>query len=337
MNRPTRRDVFFGPVIVILLIVFSTAALVNCGGEKMTVQKENKAVALRFWQEGWKQGNQAIFDEVCAPDLVNHDPLHTGVTDLETYKEHVAFYTTAFPNEGGVTIDDMVAQGDRVIVRWTWEVTHEGEVMNILPTGNRLVLTGITVHRFADGRVAENWHLYDAMGFLQQLGAVPPMGRKDFAWGQPMQPEEGASGDPRANVAVYRREAEELWNRKKLDVVDEIFTADFVNHDPAWPGVTDRATFKGWATAWLSRAPDMEVTIDDIVAQGDKVATRWTCRWTDVAGMQGVEPTGKQIVVTGADICRFTDGRIAERWWAKDLLGGMQQMGVVPPLEAPAQ
>ena len=260
-----------------------------------------------------------------------------GVTGPETYKEHVAFYVTAFPNEDGVTVDDMVAQGDRVAVRWTWEVTHEGAVMNIPPTGNRLTLTGITIHRFADSRVTENWHQYDAMGFFQQLGAVPPMGREDFTWGQPLETGEDGSGDPRANLAVYRREAEELWNQKQLDVVDEIFSADFVNHDPAWPGVTDRDTFKGWATAWLSRAPDMEIVLDDIITQGDKVACRWTSRWTDVAGMEGVEPTGKEIVVTGMDICRFADGRIVERWWAKDILGAMQQMGVIPPPEGPAE
>lgn len=115
-------------------------------------------------------------------------------------------------------------------------------------------------------------------------------------------------------------------------MADEVFAANFVNHDPAWPKVTDLESFKEWAAGWLSAAPDMEIIVDDIVAEGDRVAGRWICRWTDVAGMAGNPPTGKQIVVTGMDICRFADGTIVERWWAKDVLGAMQQLGVIPPM-----
>jgi len=75
----------------------------------------------------------------------------------------------------------------------------------------------------------------------------------------------------------------------------------------------------------------MEGVIDDIVAQEDKVAGRWTVRGTDVAGLGGTTPTEKQSVVTGMDICRIVDGKIVERWWAKDVLGAMQQMRVIPP------
>jgi len=225
-----------------------------------------------------------------------------------------------------------VAQADQVVVRWTWRVTHQGEYMGIPPTGNQLIVTGITFHRFTEGKVAENWHEYDALGFMQQLGVVPSMGREDFTWGQPMEPSTGVPGGPETNMAIYRREAEELWNQKNLDTADEIFAANFINHDPSWPGVTDLESFKEWAADWVSAAPDMEIVIEDIVAEKDLVAGRWACRWTDVAGMAGSQPTGKQIVVTGMDICRIAEGKIAERWWAKDVLGAMQQLGVIPPL-----
>jgi steroid delta-isomerase-like uncharacterized protein len=319
----------FTPIVA---IGFVTLCLLGCGGQEITLEETNKAIAQRFWQEGWKEENQSLFDELCAYDLISNDPNLPEVIDLKTYKEHVALHVAAFPAEPAVEVEDMVAQGDKLAVRWTWQVTHQGEYMGIPPTGNSLILTGMTIHRLVDGKVAENWHQYDALGFLQQLGVVPPMGREDFTWGQPVEIAPAGSSDPEANMAIYRREAEELWNAKDLDVVDQIFSSDFVNHDPAWPGVVDRETFRGWATAWLSKAPDMEIVIDDILAQEDKVIGRWTVRWTDVAGMEGVEPTGKQIKVTGMDICRIADGKIVERWWAKDILGAMQQMEVVPPL-----
>jgi len=334
MRRIRQCGGFITPMIA---LIFFMVCLSGCGGERVTPEEKNKALATRFWQEGWTQEGRTVFDQICAPDLINHDPNMPGVTDLETYKDHVALHVAAFPAVGGVTIDDIVAQGDGVAVRWTWSVTHEGEYMGIPPTGDRLTMTGITFHRFLEGRVAENWHQYDTMGFLQQLSAAPPMGREDFTWGRPMESGAGAGGDPEVNVAIYRREAEELWNAKDLEVVEQIFSDNFVNHDPAWPGVTDRANFKAWAAGWLKAAPDMELVIEDIVAQGDKVAGRWTARWTDVAGMGGTTPTGKEIVVTGMDICSIADGKIAERWWAKDILGAMQQMGVIPPVEGDGQ
>jgi steroid delta-isomerase-like uncharacterized protein len=317
--------------ILVIALTFMLFSLPGCEREKMAQEEENKAVARLFWEEGWKQGNQTVFDQICAADFINHDPVVPQVTGLDSYKQHVALYAAAFPAEGGVEIEDMLAQGDKLAVRWTWRVIHEGEYMGISPTGNQLTMTGITFHRFSEGKVAENWHQYDALGFLQQLGVVPPMGREDFTWGQPAEAGTGVSCDLEVNKAVYRREAE-LWNQKNLDIADEIFATGFVNHDPSWPGVTDLESFKEWAAGWLSAAPDLEIVIEDIVAERELVAARWTCSWTDVAGMAGSQPTGKEIVVTGMDICRVAQGKITERWWAKDVLGAMQQLGVIPPL-----
>lgn len=323
---------FDGFLILVMTFALPAVLMVCCGGGKMTQEEENKAIVRQFWQEGWEQGNQAVFDEICAGDFVNHDPNVPEVIDLESYKQHVALHVSAFRADKAVEIDEMVAQGDEVAVRWTWRATHEGAYMGIPPSGSQLTLTGMTFHRLAEGKVAENWHQYDALGFMQQLGVVPSMGREDFTWGQPMEPVATAPSDLEANEAVYIREAEELWNEGNLDALDDIFSVGFVNHDPAWPTVTDRESFRGWAAGWLEAAPDMEIVIEDIVAQRDKVAGRWTCRWTDVAGIAGSQPTGKQIEVTGMDICRIADGKIVERWWAKDVLGAMQQLGVVAPL-----
>lgn len=323
---------FTGFLILAMTFALPAVLSVGCGGGKMTREEENKAVVRQFWQAGWKQENQAVFDGICAVDYVNHDPNLPEVIDLNSYKQHVALHVSAFHADKAVEVDEMVAEGDKVVARWAWRVTHEGEYMGIPPSGNQVTLTGMTFHRLAQGKVAENWHQYDALGFMQQLGVVPPMGREDFTWGQPMERGAGVPGDPGANIAIYRREGEELWNEGNLDVLDEIFSADFVNYDPSWPGVIDRESFREWAAGWLVAAPDIELTFEDIVSEKDLVAGRWISRWTDVSGVAGSQPTGKQIEVTGMDICRIADGKIVERWWAKDVQGAMQQLGVVPPL-----
>lgn len=316
-----------------VLFVGVTILTVSTCTKKVDITAENKTIARRFWEEGWKQGNQAVFDEICATDFANHDPSLPEVIGLEAYKQHVALHATAFPADVAIAIEDMVAEGNKVAVRWTWRVTHEGEYLGIPPTGNQITMTGITIHRFADGKVVENWHNYDALGFMQQLGVIPAMGREDFTWGEPMEPVTGAPGDPEENKAIYLRELEEVWKQRNVDVLDEIFTTNFVNHDPAWPRVIDLESYKQWTAEWLTSSPDMHITIDDIFAEGDMVVVRWTSRWTDTAGAAGKPPTGKRITVTGIDIIRCAGGKIEERWWSKDALGAMQQLGVIPPPE----
>jgi len=167
-----------GFLIFLIALACFVVFLPGCG-QKMTQENKNKAIVRQFWQEGWKQGNQVVFDEICAADLVNHDPSLPEVVDLEAYKQHVALHAAAFPADDGVEIEDVIAEGDKVTVRWTWRVAHQGEYMGIPPTGNQVTMTGITIHRLADGKVAENWHNYDALGFMQQLGVIPPLGESE--------------------------------------------------------------------------------------------------------------------------------------------------------------
>ncbi|MFQ5821863.1 MAG: ester cyclase [Candidatus Heimdallarchaeota archaeon] len=301
--------------------------------KKVDIAEQNKAVVLRAWEEVMNQGNLAAAEEIFAADYVYHT---AGSPDLhgleEGVKKPVSMFRTAFPNIHFI-VEDMIAEGDKVAHRWTATGTHKGEFMGIAPTDKQVTMTGIVISHMADGKVVEDWSESDKLGMLQQLGVVPAMERVDFTWGQSMESVTAASVDTQANKAIYLREVEELWNQKNVDVADEIFATNLVNHDPAWPKVTGLESYKQWAAGWIASTPDMQIIIEDLIAEGDKVAGRWTSRWTDTAGAPGLPPTGKQITVTGIDICRIADGRIVERWWSKDILGGMQQLGVIPPLE----
>jgi predicted ester cyclase len=80
----------------------------------------------------------------------------------------------AFP-DFHITVDEMIAEGDKVAARWTATLTHEGEFMGIPPTGVQATISGMVIYRFADGKIVEIWHIGDSLGLLQQLGVVPPM------------------------------------------------------------------------------------------------------------------------------------------------------------------
>jgi steroid delta-isomerase-like uncharacterized protein len=135
-----------------------------------------------------------------------------------------------------------------------------------------------------------------------------------------------------ANVAVARRVFDDLFNEGKLDAADEIYAPDHTSHDPQAPGVNGAAAMKHYIGMYRAAFPDLQLSTDDIIAEGDKVVIRWTARGTHKGELMGVPPTGKQTVVTGINIFRVKDGRIAEEWVNWDTIGLLQQLGVAPKM-----
>jgi steroid delta-isomerase-like uncharacterized protein len=137
---------------------------------------------------------------------------------------------------------------------------------------------------------------------------------------------------PVENKAIYRRVIEEVWNKGNLSVMDELFAPDVVTHDPAGPGgeMRGREAARQFITANRAAFPDLRLTIEDQIAEGDKVVTRFTARGTHRGKLLGIAPTGKQVTTTAIIINRYTGGKIAESWINGDNLGLLQQLGVIP-------
>ncbi len=133
------------------------------------------------------------------------------------------------------------------------------------------------------------------------------------------------------NLAILRRYYEESVNQGNLDLVDELFTADYVSHhnDPAHlpPGPEG---VKAFVAATRAGFPDLGITVDDIFAEGDRVASRWTMRGTNTGQWFGNPPTGKSAAWVGVVITRFEGGKIAEDWYNFDQLSLLQQLGIIP-------
>ena len=138
------------------------------------MSEENKAIVRREIEELFNHtGNLDVAEEVYAPDFVGHDPtMPQDLHGMEAARQFAAEMRSAFPDLS-CTIEEQIAEGDRVATRWVASGTHEGELMGISPTGNRVTVAGMTIDRIADGQIAETWDTYDALGMMQQVGAIP--------------------------------------------------------------------------------------------------------------------------------------------------------------------
>jgi steroid delta-isomerase-like uncharacterized protein len=138
--------------------------------------EENKAIVRRMYEE-WNKGQEAAvaaLEEHYAPDYVYHGSGGFGDMDLAAMKQVTPAFWTAFPDQH-MAVEDLIAEGDKVVWRYTWRATHQGEFMGIPATGKVVTVTGIAICRFVGGKEVEHWSNADVLGLMQQLGALPQM------------------------------------------------------------------------------------------------------------------------------------------------------------------
>jgi steroid delta-isomerase-like uncharacterized protein len=135
------------------------------------------------------------------------------------------------------------------------------------------------------------------------------------------------------NKSVVRRLFEDVWNKGSMPVADELFAPTYAHHDSSTPDVgRGPESEKKRATLYRTAFPDVRFTIEDLIAEGETVTARWSCRGTHKGDLNGIAATGKQFNITGVSNARFTNGKMVEGWVNWDALGLMQQLGVVPEL-----
>ena len=133
------------------------------------------------------------------------------------------------------------------------------------------------------------------------------------------------------NREVVRREVA-FWNGHDAEAAGEVYAENYVGHDPAGTHAGSLEQLKQSAAAVFAAFPNMSLTADDVIVEGDMAAKRWTVRGTHTGEWMGIPATGKEIVTTGNNVFRIVDGKIAECWAESDALGMMQQLGVIPPM-----
>jgi steroid delta-isomerase-like uncharacterized protein len=137
--------------------------------------EENKALVRRFYDEVHNKQNRAAVDDFIDPNIVDHATPPGLPGGIEGARQFTGMLLTAFPDHQ-VTVEYMIAEGDKVVARLTVRGTHQGAFLGIPPTGRRWTFTAIDIIRIAGGKIVEHWNNYDALGLMQQLGVVPSMG-----------------------------------------------------------------------------------------------------------------------------------------------------------------
>ena len=131
----------------------------------------DEAVVRRFYEQMNNERKNELAPELFAADHRMHDPQVPAPDGPDGMVATVSVYQQGVQGHWG--IDDIFSSGDKVVVRWTGTGTHVGEVNGIPPTGKKISVDAISIHRMAGGRIAETWEVWDTLGFLQQLGVVP--------------------------------------------------------------------------------------------------------------------------------------------------------------------
>ena len=137
------------------------------------VLRTNKTIVRRLVEEPWK-GDLSVVDEFIDRSYVGYDPaVPEPLRGPDGFKENISTYRTAF-SDARITVDDQIAEGDKVATRWTARGTHDGDLMDI-PTGKQVEISGLTISRLANGKVVEGYVNWDTFGMMQQLGVVPEL------------------------------------------------------------------------------------------------------------------------------------------------------------------
>jgi steroid delta-isomerase-like uncharacterized protein len=276
---------------------------------------ENKALARRFLQV-WAPGNLSLLDELAAPEImVIYPVLGEPVRGAVAFKQLLAHFHAACPDVE-ISVQEQIAEGDIVVTRWRVKGTHRGELLGISPTGRSLAWTGITIHRLVGGRVVEERGEEDALGLMRQIGVH-------------------MSSD---ETRVLVRRLEEAVNARRLDVLDELVSPDFVRHCQATPQFDVRGLeqFKEFLRLDATVFPDNTTSFTHVLAEGDLAAAWGTYEATQAGQMGPFPPSGKKVRVDLGAILRVENGKIAELWITWDNMAVLGQLGHLTAVPAAA-
>ena len=134
------------------------------------MSEQNKTLARRWFEDLFSRGNLDAANEILSAEFVDH-LTHEDERGLEELKHYVGIYRNAFPDIQDI-VEDIVAEGHKVVVRWMSSGTHQGEFMGVAPTGRHVTFTGMRLFRIADNKIVESWVNIDERGLQEQLGAV---------------------------------------------------------------------------------------------------------------------------------------------------------------------
>lgn len=276
-------------------------------------------------------GETELADLEIAEDYLEHIPMPPQFpTNRVGFKGFVGMLRTAFPDihytVDHLTTKDLIGENQKVVHRIVATATHLGPWGDIPPSGKQMTWSEIHIGLYVEGRLVEHWGNIDTLSILQQMGAIPGWYEKP-----PAPPRPNIAGTKRTtcqeNVALVRRFFAEAWNRGNMAVVDEIIHPESV--DPSFsqfPIGPEGAKLE--IKMFRNAFPDLYLLIQDVIAEENVVAIRYTSIGTHRGVYMDIPPTGRTVEVDGCSIFHFGDGQIIERWQEFDTLGLYTQLGL---------
>ncbi|PYC72729.1 hypothetical protein C7C46_25605 [Streptomyces tateyamensis] len=286
----------------------------------------NKSLALRYFNEVFNQGDFKTLEEITSPDFVFTLPTHEEpFRGVEGYKGLVEMLRGCFPDIH-FAVEDMVAEDDRVMTRWTARGHHTGipfpTVIGDVPAaGNQFHIEGMTWHQIRDGKITEVTANEDGLGLITQLGRVLFPGAPSAT---------PVPSTPEANKAVVGRYFTEIMSQGNLDVIDELMAPNFAFHIPTLPDpMRGPEGMKQFVTGLRNAFPDAGFAPDYLIADEHQVAVRYQMTGTQSGEFLGAPASGNFVKDAGTDLFHLSGGKIVSIHVAEDGLGLLQQLGVI--------
>jgi predicted ester cyclase len=275
---------------------------------------------VELYNAGMNGAGWALANEIYTPGAVLHTPQVPGLPPVTDLASMIAANPPGMVEDFQLVLEDVFVAGDRAVGRFTASAKWALGVPAPMPYVN----PWIVIFRFENGRIAEEWWEFDLLGTLEQVGFLS-MTRPAYGWSAPSAVT-GEPGIPQQNASLARR-AVQFVNTGNTVLADHVLSPLYVNHDPAFPMATDRSGLEHTIVDVVRAAfPDVRLTIDDLVASGDRVAVRFTFRGTHLGAFAGIPATGRRVEFTNNTIYRIADRQIVEGWSVWDAASLLQQL-----------
>jgi predicted ester cyclase len=298
-------------------------------------------LVLKMYDEVWNRGNYEAAADAVHPDFNDHPPTRffdVGRTGPSALIEAGREFRDGIP-EFHDSAELVLVEGERVAYLGQISGHQTSEMFGFPPTGRMMRVWGVNFFRMQDGKIIERWGQFDVLGLMQQLGLAPGPPAPDVPvepppYGDPYRAGREDSSSVEANKDVYRRMVEEVVNQGNFDVVDELFHPDYVDHAAPPGSPPGLEGVKGVFRMFRGGFPEVKFTIDQMIGEGNYVATLVHGEGTQTGQFIEFPPSGKHAVWRSVGFFRVEDGLIREHWGIPDLLGLLIQIGVIPPPSA---
>ena len=300
------------------------------GAECLSDPAANSATATRWFTEVLNQQKLEVLEEILDENVVLDPAAFSPVSGVEQVRQRLGELLTAFPDVA-YEIQDVLAEDDRVVIRWTADGTQVAPYADIAPNGEAQHWSGIHFFHLACGKIVNVWAEAD---ILAQLGLVEGT-QDDVAPPAELTGSPGPVCEP-----VSREEMERIariwqgaWTSHSLAEYPEVVSPDQVYHFGVREDTIGLDALAQTMEGFFNAFPDLEAPIEDIVVDGDRVAFRYTDIGTNTGSFFGTPPTGEPVSWTGISILRVECGMVVEGWAEVEGFGIWQHLGL---LETPA-